>query len=263
MIRTLFLLLAFLGLLATARADEQDDQLAKQLVSIVRDPRHPLRPRVEAAKMLGKLGPRAAAAVPELIAEVNRLKGAELELLQESVIEALGSIGSAARTALPTLAKASGRTMDIDQSIKRASEALLAAADGRDLSLLLQQLGSRDSSVRMRAAKALGLIGPPAEPALLSLSLALTDPDGDVRRTAFSAIRRIQPDAKISEDMVKAILLDLKDPDPDIRLLAIRALSRMGKDASSAIGALQEAANDPDRDVKKAAIEALSRLAAP
>ena len=85
--RRLFVCLLLLLAAGAARADEATDRLAKELVGVVRDPRQGVIQRVEAARTLAKLGPQAAVVVPDLIAQVQRLKGDELEPLQEAVIE--------------------------------------------------------------------------------------------------------------------------------------------------------------------------------
>src|SRR5262249_14024722 len=103
-----------LALPSTARADETDDALAKRMSALVRDFRQPLPARVEAARTLEKLGARASAAVPDLVVVLDRLRGTEHAPLQEAIVEALGQIGTASRVALPSLAKATFRTVDID-----------------------------------------------------------------------------------------------------------------------------------------------------
>ncbi|HEX4607830.1 MAG TPA: HEAT repeat domain-containing protein [Urbifossiella sp.] len=262
--RFLGLMTAFgLTLAVPARADEPDDLLAKQLAAVVRDPRLPLPQRVEAAKTIGKLGPRAGAAVPDLTTQLLRLRGNELEPLQEAVIDALGRIGSPARESLPAVARAAGRSPDLDQAIKRATGTILASTDSQDVGALVKQLQSGDPSFRLRAVKALGAIGPAARFALPDLANALRDSDGDVRRAAVAALQLIAPEARPSEAVVRAIALDLRDPDPSVRLLAVRSLGRFGRAAAVVAGDLEPLLTDPDTDVRRAATEILPRISGP
>ena len=259
----LFLVLALVSVPASAFAEEQDDLLARQLAAVVRDPRFLMPQRVEAAHSLSKLGPKATAALPELIAQVNRLKNRELEPLQEAVIEAIGSIGSPGRAALPALARASGRSIDIDMAIKQTTRDVLAAPDNQDLNLLVRQTQSADASVRLRAVKAISLLGRAgayAKPALLGL---LKDPDGDVRRATLSALRVVDPDGKASDDLVQALQLDLRDENAEVRLQAVRALGRLGVGAAKATAAIEALLADPDKDVRKAALETMQRILVP
>jgi HEAT repeat protein len=248
---------------AIVRADEGDDALAKRLASTVRDPRLGLWARVEAARTLEKLGPRAAAAMPDLIAQLDRLKGREHEPLQEAVVDALGQIGSPGRSALPVLARTTGRSVDIDQAIKRSTTQILTASDAQDIAALTSQLTSRDSSMRLRAAKALGNLGLDARTAVPDLVAVLADPDGDVRRAAVSALRLIQPDVRPGEPIVRSIVMDLADPDPGVRAAAARLLGRLGSAAVSAAPALEALLADPDSDVRRAAADALAKVARP
>jgi len=254
---------ALVALPAAARADEADDRLAKELAGVVRDPRLRLAQRVEAARTLGKLGMRAAAAVPDLAAQITRLRGNELEPLQEAVVDALGRIGSPARPALPTLARAAGRSTDIDLALKRTTDSLLASSDSQDVGALIRQLLSADSSVRLRAVKALGNLGPAARFATPDLTGALNDADADVRRSAIAALRSLNPEAAASEAVVRSIALDLRDPDAGVRLLALRALARFGRRAGVVAGDLEPLLSDPDPDVRKAAADTLARIAPP
>lgn len=259
-----FLVLAVLLIpTVAARGDESDDILAKQLSKVVRDPRQSIWSRAEAARMIGKLGARGGAAVPDLMTVLDRLRGTELETLQESIVDALGQVGSPSRLAMGTLAKTAGRSIDLDLAVKRSSELILASSDAQDVDALIRLLRSRDSSQRLRAVKALGNIGPAARYAVPNLLEALSDTDGDVRRSAISSIRLIVPDAKPTEAIVRALAADLTDPDSGIRLLAVRALGRTGQAAAGAAAAIDNLRNDPDPDVRKAAVEALSRILGP
>src|SRR5262245_58822613 len=125
---------------SAARADEADDAFARKLSGMVRDFRLTTAARAEAARTLGKLGPRASAAVPDLIAAFDRLRGAEQEPLQEAVVEALGQIGAAAKPALTSFAKGVYRTADLDLAIKRSTELILNAPESVEIDLLVQQL---------------------------------------------------------------------------------------------------------------------------
>lgn len=261
--RGLFVLVALCAVAPAARADEADDALAKKLGAVVRDPRQPMWNRVEAANMIGKLGPLASAATGDLVAVVERLRGREQEPLQEAVIDALGQIGAPARGTLPALARAAHRSLDIDLALKRARESILAAQEiPRDVELLAQQLLSRDASTRVRATKALADLGAAARGAVPALTLALRDTDDDVRRGSIAALRLIQPN-QVPEALVRAIAVDLKNPDANARLIAARTLGQLGAPAAAAILELDALRNDPDPDVRRAAVVSLNRIPPP
>ncbi|HEV3440130.1 MAG TPA: HEAT repeat domain-containing protein [Gemmata sp.] len=260
MMRRFLVLAVLLFPSAIARADEADDALARQLTKVVRDPRQSIWSRVEATRMIAKLGARGSAAVPDLIGVLSRLRGTELEQLQEALIDTLGQIGSPSRLAMSTMARSAGRSIDIDQALKRSSDMILTSSDAQDIDALIRQLRSRDSSQRLRAVKALGNLGPAARYAVSNIMEALSDTDADVRRSAIASIRLIVPDAKPTEAIVRALAADLTDPDAGIRFLAVRALGRAGQLAAGASAAIDALRNDPDPDVRKAAVEALSRI---
>jgi HEAT repeat protein len=262
-VRTPIVLGLVLIVASGARADEATDQLAKELVGVVRDIRLGVRERVEAARTLGKLGPRAAVVVPDLIAQLKRMRGAESEALQEAVIDTLAAIGSAAKTSLPTLAVNTGRTVDLDLAVKRATEQILASDDARDVKVLTQQLTSRDAGLRLRAAKTLGTMKADALEAIPALAAVLTDSDGDVRRATATAMRLIQPNAKPTKELIQVLVMDLTDSDDGVRLLAVRSLGRYGTAAAAALPELEKLLADPDRDVRKAAADAMLRLVGP
>jgi HEAT repeat protein len=114
--------------------------------------------RYHVARALGRLGPRAAAAVPVLTAA---LRDEDWEVRMESVW-ALSAVGTAARPALPPLRDA---------------------------------LSDRDAQVRAAAAVALGAMdeGPVAAAALRRVVDG--DPEAEVRRAARAALERIGPRA--------------------------------------------------------------------
>jgi HEAT repeat protein len=262
--RRLLVAVVVLVLPGSARADEADDAFARRLGGMVRDFRLTTAARAEAARTLGKLGPRSAVAVPDLIAVFGRLRGTEQEPLQEAIVEALGLIGGPARPALLTLPRGTGRTADVDLAIRRATELILNAPPSLEVDLLVEQLRSRDPSTRVRATKALADYGPAAGRGVIpGLLAAMGDTDGDVRRGAVAAFRIIQPDAPPPEVMVRAIAVDLRSSDPNLRLLAARALGRIGPLAAGAAPDLDLLRGDPDPDVRRAASEAFPRVNVP
>lgn len=249
--------------LPPARADEADDLLARQLAAVVRDTRLTERQRAEAAKHLARMGPKAGAAAPQLIQQLERSRGTEFPFLQEAVVEALGLMGPAARPALPALARAADRGIDLDIASRRASTAILSSSDERDLAGLIEQLAGTDASLRLRAAKAIGAYRAAGQSALPALTVALGDPDGDVRRAVIAAVRQISPDTKPTKELLQAYVFDLRDPDDAVRLLAVRALGKYGTAAATTAPAVEALLLDPDKDVRKAAADALTRISPP
>ncbi|VTR96377.1 heat repeat-containing protein : Marine sediment metagenome DNA, contig: S12H4_S07444 (Fragment) OS=marine sediment metagenome GN=S12H4_36601 PE=4 SV=1: HEAT_2 [Gemmata massiliana] len=248
---------------AAGRADEADDAFAKKLGAIVRDPRQSLWARVEAANMIGKIGPNAGAAAGDLIAVIERLRPTEQEPLQEAIVEALGQLGAPAKAALPAFTRLAGRTIDLDLALKQSRDAILNSSDSQEIDALARQLLSRDPSSRVRATKALSDLGPVARNAAPFLAIALGDADADVRRGAINAINRVTPNAKPTEAFVRAIAVDLRDPDANYRLLAVRALGRLGAPASIAVADIDALRSDPDPDVRRAVVDALNRIPIP
>jgi len=130
-----------------------------ELVRALEDSNHELR--VAAAQALWQIE-KNPAAIPVLI------RGLRDSLTRDKATDALGSIGPAAKAAVPYLVY-SLRIMDYSSSAEKA-------------------------------ARALGQIGPAAKAAVPSLHEALHDFRPEVRRAAAEALRKIDPDAtKIKE----------------------------------------------------------------
>lgn len=115
--------------------------------------------RYHVARALGRLGPRAAPAVPALTAA---LRDEDWEVRMEA-IWALSAVGSAAGAAVP-----------------RVREALADA----------------DSQVRAAAAVALGAMDAGPEAAAALRRAADADPDAEVRRAAKASLARLRPAAE-------------------------------------------------------------------
>src|SRR5262249_21153280 len=98
-----------------------------------------------------------------------------------------------------------------------------------------------DAIVRLKAAKALGKLGPKAKSALPALTALLKDKDEDVRSVAKNAVEAIKGngggtgDAKI-DDIVK----DLKSKNAVTRMKAVTRLGDLGEEGKAAAPALVE-----------------------
>ncbi len=233
------------------------EAVVNRLVALAVDPRSPRSARLEALHILGELGAEAKAAVPALVSQL----GASRDMMMlESVVQTLGRIGFDARSALPDLATLAGRDFDLDQAIREATRQILAPPEIRNLQTLRKMTHSSSAAVRLHAAKALGIKGRYAEPAIPDLMQLTRDPDPDVRRVAVDALRKVQSQNLTTETLLQVYTMDLSDPDEAVRLHAVRMLGRMGPAAAPAAKALQNALRDASSDVQRAAAEALNRV---
>lgn len=243
----------------SAKADDRDETLVRELTAVVKDRLAPTWHRVEAAKTLGKLGSKAGGSVQELSVQLVKLNGELTYPLQEAMVVALGQIGSPSKPAIPTLTRLAGRDDHFDRLVRRSIDQILAASEDADLPMLIRLLKNKDEAQRLRAAKALGRLGSEAKVAVSELVISLNDPDADVRRAALKALGLIVGSARIS-DAINVLILDLQDSDVGFRFKAAKALATYGKDAASALPALQAAANDPDKDVRRAIADAIQAI---
>jgi hypothetical protein len=168
------------------------DSLAKmgpaavpQLIAALRS--RSIHVRSSAAFGLGKLGPAAADAVPDLIKALSDKPPA-----RTYATIALGEIASNAKLAVPALMKLLN---DEEHEVRRAavtSLGQLGPAASAAVPKLLPFLGATDWCWwHFLAAQALGRIGPTASSALEPLQRLLTSKDRQIREEAQNAIRLI------------------------------------------------------------------------
>ncbi|AMV39446.1 HEAT repeat domain-containing protein [Planctomyces sp. SH-PL62] len=237
-------------------------------------------------EFLGWLGEEAAPALPSLL-ELYQEQGEFAEALRISLGEALGSIGPAAKAALPLLA----REGDVAALLRIAPE------DPLTLQTVRERLESRDEQLRLPAAlalarfdpmsqSALSILGerfpvmaaPPADRALMDLTSlppilaeidrdgrvaipalvnALRSNDGNTRAEAIVALGSFGPRGK---EVVPTLVALLKDEAEYIRRDAAWALGSIGPDARAAIPDLIAATKDEGSDVRKMACKSLAKI---
>lgn len=197
-------------------------------------------------------GPKAAAAVPALIALLGD-PDLEVRGLAASV---LGSVGKGVEATVPALIEA---TKQPDLGVRtRAIDALESlgpeAAAASPTLLKLVQTGDKDT--RAAAIAALGKIKA-SEPEVIEalMAVAKKDVDPKTRGRAIRALGNIGGPAKEAVPFLGGLL---KDRDVTLRGDAIWALGGIGPEAGEAAEALAAATKDPR--IREYALEALGKL---
>lgn len=210
-----------------------------------------------------KLGARAEAAVPAPI-EIYELKPSPFS--QQATARSLGSIGPAAKRAIPLLIRGLA-----DTNALLRIDTLLALADFHAepeliVPALTNALNDADGGVRTFAFDALWTVGGEAKPAVPALVKALHHPDPSTRGGAARALLKIEPNA-----LVPALINALNDTNGEVRLFACVLLWEVGVDArrgapplakavKQAVPALAKAVDDSDPGVRDRAAWVLRQI---
>ncbi len=144
------------------------------------------------------------------------------------------------------------------QARERAIDALVQYGR-KSVPPLVELLKSKTSSVvRLGAVRALGQIGPAAQPAIPQLIRLLGDHRWSSRDAAADALAHIGGnDSRVTSALVSTLK---SDPDERVRARAARALGRLHSTSSGVVTALARALSDSDAQVQAEAAEALGRL---
>ncbi len=177
----------------------------------------PAQARIQAAALLGKLGPSAAPAVPAL---AEALASKDVGVRGMAAI-ALGRIGSAARDAVIALDKALN---DRDVRVQvAASLAIYGITDDTSAPtrVLFRAFTSPDPDVRAMVAEAFDEMGTPI---LDFVVRSLANPDEVTRLNAARTLAAMGPGAAEARG---ALQTALDDPSEDVRAAAAEALAKL------------------------------------
>ncbi len=225
-------------------------EVAERLRALLRDRRSKVRGA--AAYSLGKLGERAAGAVPDLVKALED----EDRSVRLSALDALGLVGPSAKVAIPkileALAKGDVRVQEkAAYALKRLGPACLPYMDR-----IMGILGSREPGRRLWASVALAGLG---EEGFARLASAMEKELPTSTRVGI--LWAFGEAGGAAASAVPVLRRALTDEAPGVRLHAARALDRIGGAAAPAIPDLMKAAESPDEDLRVAAVIALGRIA--
>ncbi len=184
-------------------------------------PRTLYSPRGVAVYVFKDMGPDAGQAVPTLVEVLQDCSGSSLE---KETLEALGSIGPSAESALPHI---------------------------------LPYLWSNNRGLRVSAAKVMHRIAPEAKvPVADIVAQIVDDPFG-----AHAAVLVLGEIDETSREAAVPLLVELlTSTDWRIRLKSLEALGEIGRDAAAASEAIERLAKDANPLVKQAASQALRAI---
>lgn len=178
------------------------------------------------------------------------LKGLEspLKANRLKAMQALGDQGTAARDAIPALAK---HLRHKDKDLAGQAARSLAQVGPAAVPELLKALQDPAPEVRPRALWALGVLGPEAGQAVGPVGAFLKDGDAKVRALAAWVLGEMGPAAAAAAPLLARAL---RDPDPQVRARAAEALHDIGQEM---VSHLLPVAKDDDLAVRLNAVQAL------
>lgn len=204
--------------------------------------------KVQAAQILGQLGPKAGLATFLL----NKLLEDPDQRVRVTAIEALSRIGKQAHISVPGLLSLVLKKTGEEQLSALRTLIALSEHTPKAVQALRRPLRHTSISIRRLGVKALAQLGEDALPALPDLLWALEDPR--IRADASVTIRQIGPKA------VPALLSLLQHQQQWVRWTGIEIVASFGPKAKAAIPLLHKALYDPVTPVRIAAARALQQI---
>ena len=214
--------------------------------------------RAVAAGAIGHL--HALEAVPALV----KLRKDDSEWVRQSLVEALGHIGGASGGGVHRTRRLLGAALRAGRLLgwmfwkkKTAAPADAAALIDLTAKTLRGALADPAKAVRAEAARALGVIGPMAAPAVPDLIALLADEDEAVRCHAAESLGKVGGPTEGVIGALEGVLVDISEA---VRKAAAHTLGSLGHKAASAVPALLPLLQDREESVRLAAAEAVGRI---
>jgi HEAT repeat protein len=209
--------------------------------------------RTDAATKLAALGPKAAAAIPQLSdALIDSVAS-----VRHAVLQAFANMGPRAADAAGTVAILLGYD-EMETQIMAADALAKIGAPGPSVVPLNRALLDDEGSVRAACARVLGGFGAASLVAVPRLTrLADTDSVAEVRAAAKEALDRIAPE----QGRAQRVAAGLRSKDTPTRLATATMLAEMGNAGRPAIPLLVRAFKDPDAGVRFAAATSATQIA--
>ncbi|HEV3262006.1 MAG TPA: HEAT repeat domain-containing protein [Gemmataceae bacterium] len=207
-----------------------------------------------AASALGKLGPDARGAAPDILP----LMADRAASVRQQAARTLGKVGADSKEKVFDALREALKDSDRDVRLA-AAEAICTIEDlsVSDVPLLVQILKHQDQQARTFAARGLARLGRGAKAALPDLMAAYAGADQSLRRAVIETVAQLGVDAKPA---VPTFAEALQDSDASVRKQAILALAKLGPDAKEAARPLGQVLSDSDKDVRQSAVVALRKI---
>ena len=224
--------------------------------------------KVYVMRLLAKIGPGAASAVPGL----TRALGSQFLQSRIAAADALSTMGPAAKVAVPALVASLTDSFADGRQAMAACLACLGAAAEPAMPALLPLLADRKAGVRRAAADALEQIGPSTAPALIEI---VQMRDMQRLRVCFESMIKVsqwhtRPEPGVWVTDLERILNNLTWTAYEImeervsleaaQVAALQVLGKFGPAVSAAVPAVTQSLADPNSYIKLAAIETLGQI---
>lgn len=200
------------------------------------------------------IGPLAKAVTTKL---ADMLQKEEDPAVRTNVAEALKSIGSPAREAVPALI---GALADSEMGVREEAAAALGRigiSSAAVIEALLKSLSDKKEQVKHSAAYALGDLGASDEAVIDELIKMLKNSESLSCSVAAYSLGKIGPAARKA---TSALMEMLKNKDVGNRVMAAQALGNIGPSARKTIPALKKLLKDADGKVRDVAAQAIRKI---
>jgi len=233
---------------------------AATVADILQDRSTPLTLRLAAVEVLGQIGTAARQSLPGLIATLRGQYGAGLSAeeqteLQIAAADILMLLRSEANPAVPALIRAAQHPSPRMRRVAATTLGTIGPRADAAIPVLGELILFDDAEdVRDAAAIALGGLGDPAIPALVTL---LQDQDVDVRWRAADALGLLPGNSPVVE---QALDLALADDAPVVRITALESLWALSRNAARVAPIAVGYLTDDDRQIRIRAYRLLQSL---